>query len=444
MLEHLMVPTGILLSLAPHAFFCYIPFSKQIKFSKKIYFFVFSAIFTVQFFINTLLYYCRVIGVYELFYISLAVCCAAFCVSVKANLRKVLFVFLILATYESVLVATSCLIKAQIYPFIDDSRVYSVPYIITHSLLLLYTSPILYLLLYRYIRPLINLKNVKFWNTLWVIPFTFEITLYIIIGLFEDRLVIYWQYAIVCAILSGGSIIIYYLIAKMLIETDENAGLREHVRMTAHQLILQEEQYKRLNEHIAEIREARHDLRHHLSVIDSYVQTNDIQRLRDYLKDYKCSLPEDSELALCENYAVNAIVNHYIGLARQEGITVTAKLQIPIALNIVDSDLCIVLGNCLENASEACRRMKDGQRYIRLHAEVVGSMLIMTIDNSFDGLVKEKGGIFYSLKRDKSNTEGVGLSSVRAVAQKYRGTVQFTYTATEYRSSIMLQENRVL
>lgn len=443
MLEHLTVPLGILLNLAPHAFFLYVPFSEQIKTSKRSYVIRFSVLLTTQFFINTVLDYFKVVGVYELFYISLAVGCVAFCVSVKTNLLKVLYVALILATYESVLVATSCFIKAQLYPFIDDSRVYSAPYIFTHLLLLLYTSPLLFYLLYRYIRPLIKLQKVKFWNTLWIIPFTFLITLYIFTGLFEEHLVIYWQYAIVCGILAVGSFIIYYLTSKMLIETDENAALREHVRMTARQLILQEEQYESLNEHIAEIRAARHDLRHHLSVIDSYTQANDIEQLRVYLQDYKCSLPEDSELILCENYAANAIASHYTGLAHREGIVVTANLQIPNELHIVGSDLCIVLGNCLENALEACRRMKTGQRYIHLHAEVIGCMLVVTIDNSFDGTVKEKDGIFYSFKRDRANTEGVGLSSVRAVAQKYRGTVQFAHTEAEFRTSVMLQESHL-
>ena len=443
MFEHLTVSLGILLNLAPHALFGYVAFSEQIKFSKRRYLSIFSVTLTTQFLVNTILDYYKVIGVYELFYISLAVCCAVFCVSAKTNLLKVLYVALILATYESVLVAVSCFIKAQLYPFIDDSRIYSAPYILTRFVLLLYTSPLLFFLLYRYIRPLIKLHKVKFWNTLWIIPFTFLITLYIFTGLFEEHLVIFWQYAIVCGILAGGSFIIYYLTSKMLIETDENAALREHVRMTARQLILQEEQYESLNEHIAEIRAARHDLRHHLSVIESYTQANDIEHLREYLQDYKCSLPEDSELILCENYAVNAIANHYTGLARGEGIAVTAQLQIPNELNIVGSDLCIVLGNCLENALEACKRMKTGQRYIHLRAEVIGCMLVVTIDNSFDGIVQENDGIFYSFKRDRANTEGVGLSSVRAVAQKYRGTVQFAYTEAEFRTSVMLQESRL-
>lgn len=443
MFDRLAVPIGILLNLAPYMVFCYYTFSEYIKVSKKRYALFFIIFFSVQFMANAVLDYFALLGVYELFYGSLAMCSIAFYLNVTASPQKVLYVFLLLANYESVIIAASCFIKAQLYPFVDDSQVYSFPYILTRFLLMVYTAPILFYLLLRHIKPLIRLKNVKFWNTLWVIPLTFFITLYIFTGEFEGRLVEKWQYAMVCGTLAIGSFIIYSLIAKMLIETDENAALRENVRMTARQLILQEEQYKSLSEHINEVRSARHDLRHHLSVIDTYVQTNDMEHLKDFLCHYKCSLPEDTELTLCENYTINAIAIYYTGLAHKEGVAVTTHLQIPNEINIVGSDLCIVLGNCLENGLEACRRMITGQRYIHVHSELLGSMLLITIDNSFDGSVIEQNGIFYSFKQGRTLEEGVGLSSVRAVAAKYHGSATFSHTATEFRASVMLQARRL-
>lgn len=95
----------------------------------------------------------------------------------------------------------------------------------------------------------------------------------------------------------------------------------------------------------------------------------------------------------------------------------------------LDNDLCLVFGNLIENAIEACRRMdtsdslnEKSSHFIRLHAHVHYKTLIITMDNSFDGHVTIQNGKYRSSKMDDY---GIGLSSIRSVAGKYDGDVAF-------------------
>ena len=63
-------------------------------------------------------------------------------------------------------------------------------------------------------------------------------------------------------------------------------------------------------------------------------------------------------------------------------------------------------------------------------------MLAVTIDNSFDGKLKKKGDAFMSLKH---KGEGIGTSSVKAIAEKYGGAAQFEPKDNFFQASVMLR-----
>jgi len=226
------------------------------------------------------------------------------------------------------------------------------------------------------------------------------------------------------------------LILYISVHTEREKNMSLRIAFAESRLELQGEQYKMLQSHIAETKQARHDLRHHLSAFKAFIDTGETEKLAEYIGEYENSLPDDTEIVFCENYAVNAILLYYIGMAKSEGIQVAAKLHLPENIGVNDSDLCIVFGNCAENAVEACRKMESGERFIKIDAGLTGDMLTVTIDNSFNGEVREAGGVFMSSKREG---EGVGISSVKAVARKYDGSTKFEAKGDVFQASVMLQ-----
>ena len=178
----------------------------------------------------------------------------------------------------------------------------------------------------------------------------------------------------------------------------------------------------------------RHDLRHHLNVILALAEEENTE-LRNYLQTLIDNIPTASR-RFCENQAVNAIIAHYAMLCRQKDIALSLDLTVPENNpTISDSALCVIFGNLLENAVEACDRMKSGKKFITLNCKIQYDLLVVTMDNSFNGSIKKEGDRFRSSKRDDF---GIGLSSISSVARKAGGNATFRGDGTTFLSSICL------
>ena len=66
-----------------------------------------------------------------------------------------------------------------------------------------------------------------------------------------------------------------------------------------------------------------------------------------------------------EIWAVDALVNYKYLLAVQKNIEMQVEICIPEELNVDTADLCIILGNLLDNAIEAAEKCEKEKR-IRL------------------------------------------------------------------------------
>ena len=168
----------------------------------------------------------------------------------------------------------------------------------------------------------------------------------------------------------------------------------------------------------------------------SYSEDASSEKLTDYIDTLIAEIPTE-QVSYCENAAVNAIVSHYAALAVKNSIELSVKLTVPEHTEqITDSSLCVIFGNLLENGIEACNRMTEGKKFIRLHSRLQYETLTITMDNSFDGAVNKQGERFVSSKR---NELGTGLASVSAMAKKRGGGTSFEADGLVFLSSVYVR-----
>lgn len=221
----------------------------------------------------------------------------------------------------------------------------------------------------------------------------------------------------------------FYLIAASL---NRNARLRQENQF----LSMQQAQYDNLRTAIAETREARHDMRHHFNVLQNLARQKKWESLKKYLSDVQDSIP-DAGLNLCDNTAADSVASHYGLLCRKQGIPFSFELDLPCELPVEEIDLCLVLSNLLENALEASQRTAPSRRQIKVQAYLrSGHMVLLTVENTFDGEVREKEGIFQSSKR---MGEGIGIQSVRRIADKNGGYSHFSHEDGIFCANVMLR-----
>ncbi|MGL9728549.1 sensor histidine kinase [Enterococcus sp. DIV0756] len=190
------------------------------------------------------------------------------------------------------------------------------------------------------------------------------------------------------------------------------------------QLERQSQRFDQLKLSIEQARSSRHDLRHHIAVIERYTEDGDLKGLQAYLKEYLSYLPKENEQPYCQNFAIDVLAHNYLSQAKEAGAELDIKIGLPQRLTIPDSQLCIVFGNIFENALNACKRQKTGKRFIRVRCVTEDNQLVLAVDNSTEPLQRIEAGI--------------GLSSVKAVVEKYNGTLEYQERDGIFQTSVMM------
>lgn len=232
----------------------------------------------------------------------------------------------------------------------------------------------------------------------------------------------------------------YYLAFFTMTAVKETALTQARVQELTAQVRQSEQYYLTLADHIQDVRRMQHDSRHHLRVLNGYVQDGAYGRLKEYLSELTEQAPDTGRLFYCTNYTANILLVFYTDQAKSADIEFGCDAQIPAGLPCTPMDICTILGNALQNATEACSHQAPGEkRYISLLARVVGENLTLEIKNSYDGVVEEQDGRFLSRKEEPGH--GLGLVSIRHVAEKYRGYCMVRWTEREFTLSIVLPLN---
>lgn len=138
-------------------------------------------------------------------------------------------------------------------------------------------------------------------------------------------------------------------------------------RLAAYQGDLIEKHYAEVENIYRQMRGWRHDYHNHIQTLQAYLASGDIQRIGPYLRALGSDLETVDTILKTGNIMVDAILNSKLSLAKREHIAIDATAHVPKELRVSEIDLCVALGNLLDNAMEACFRMEDAQaRFIRV------------------------------------------------------------------------------
>lgn len=239
-------------------------------------------------------------------------------------------------------------------------------------------------------------------------------------------------YIVVCFalfILLGLFYAMFLIIANNL---NKNARLQQENQFLA----MQQSRYDNLKSAIEETRQARHDLRHHFAHLSGMAQDGDLEKMKRYLSEAQNNIP-NLDMRFSENRTVDSVIGHYCTLAHRNEIPFLPKIDLPADIPIGNMDMCLVLSNLLENALEASLRAVQRKPQIVIEIYMHSERLVLIqVQNTFDGEIKEKDGILRSSKR-KGN--GIGIQSVRRIAEKNSGDAVFTYDDGLFTARVMLR-----
>lgn len=190
-------------------------------------------------------------------------------------------------------------------------------------------------------------------------------------------------------------------------------------RIERFQSELIEKQVREIQNMYRQVRGWRHDYRNHIQNMKTQLSEGNYKGLDSYLSQLSDDLDTVDTVVKTGNVMADAILNSKLNTAAKLNVNLNVKANIPENIILSDVELCSLLGNMLDNAVEACSRLPETERFIRIYIGRLKGQLYISVQNSAGKLRREKG-VFLSTKEGE---HGYGLFRIDRVAKKYGGFV---------------------
>lgn len=451
----------------PFHLFAYVPFWNHLRFSKRITAFLLIA--------EQLLY----MGMFLLLvhagfprsqaqFIAIPIYGALFFFFVKMDWGKIAFLYIFTTDYLMTITA----VVSYCGDTLGGFRLFSWQAGILVLILFFLTLPFMLRYICRTSEMVFDIYAPGIWKTIWLLPlFTSVIVMIFTYPAEEPGL----RSLLARILLMLCMFLIYYHILLIIRQFQKQAAAEEQARSLEHLIQIQAGQYAMLQSRMEETKRARHDLRQHWAALKGCIDSGDQDALADYITHYGESLPIDSHRVFCKNYAVDSLLNFYAEKVDRLNISMAVSFQMDQKTMIPEPEFCVLLGNLLENALDACTdyaaqnvcavgeenrtspakaeisaekihigKASAGKNpaepgipcFIRVNARQTGeSMLSLAVDNTCLCPPQMEGEQFRSSKHEGF---GVGTMSVRLIARRYHGDARFEWKDGVFYASVML------
>lgn len=235
--------------------------------------------------------------------------------------------------------------------------------------------------------------------------------------------------ALACAVLLTLAVLAAFLLRRALYNMIDR-------RIERFQSELIEKQVREIQNMYKQVRGWRHDYRNHIQNMKIQLAQGNYAELDSYLDSLADDLTTVDTVIKTGNVMADAILNSKLSVAEKLNIRINVKANIPNNIPLSDVELCAVLGNLLDNAAEACAKLPESDRFMRIYIGCLKNQLYMSVQNSA-GDVKKIAGHYLSTKQSEGE-HGYGIFRIDRVAKKYGGYVNRQNEEGVFATEIMM------
>lgn len=237
-------------------------------------------------------------------------------------------------------------------------------------------------------------------------------------GLYYDQIFSHTEFLILTAL--SMCAVGFYLFGLDRICLEQTKSAQYHAQIAAYRML--EEQY-------GQAERLRHDMKNHVLALTGLLRNREWEKMSEYLDSMRDGGGFGAAEEATGNSAVDALLYQKRQRAENRRIRWLCDVQIPKTCCIQAFDLCVLFGNILDNALEACERMERGggvcydehegaavsEQFIDVQARAVKSCFLLEVRNSVSP-VEECGN-------GRKSRPGIGLMNVRDVVRRYDGVM---------------------
>ena len=198
---------------------------------------------------------------------------------------------------------------------------------------------------------------------------------------------------------------------------------------------IQFEHYAEINRKYEESRRVIHDIKKHLSVLESLTAIKGNKKAGEYREIIENEVDSLFSGFQCSNQILSIIMSQKISVAESEHIKVTTEVEDITFDYINDIDITAIFANLWDNAIEACRKVGSSERFINIIIGRVNDFVVINFENIFDGVINERDGKLLSTKEQH---EGVGVSIIKSSVEKYKGTLVIEHDENIFKAKALI------
>ena len=183
-----------------------------------------------------------------------------------------------------------------------------------------------------------------------------------------------------------------------------------------------------------QLKKFKHDFKNYVIGLGAYIDRNNVPGASEYLDSMKEKFAPGNTIVETGNPALDAMLSTKKAVADSKNIDFNTRIQIPENLNINSADLCVIFGNALDNAIEACERTKRADAVIDVDIAYNANVLYCKIINTSPLPEENKRK---TSKTDKFN-HGFGLENIKTALSKYRSEPAITHFGDKFTLSFIV------
>jgi len=206
-------------------------------------------------------------------------------------------------------------------------------------------------------------------------------------------------------------------------------------------------QYQLMQESVEKVKSIRHDTKMHLAVLRDFIIKGNMGEAIGYINSLLEDIGENEIYSETGNLAFDSIINYKLKDIIKSDIELDMRLQIPPNINMDNADIVTIMGNLLDNSLEAMA--KANEKKIDLTVVLNNGMLLIKVENSFNGVVKyldkwdkkdkiHKRGKKAEIVSLKNCEHGYGLKNIKRSVDKYDGYVKFAHKGNVFSAKILI------
>lgn len=244
--------------------------------------------------------------------------------------------------------------------------------------------------------------------------------------LLERGIIDIYYFVFLCVICTMMYVTTLFLVTRII----TRRRVDEELKYAKELIIKEKENYQMILDYLNQIRTLKHDIRYHIHAL---ANMNESAR-QDYIKFMEEEYRLSEKTVYCDEPSINSLLQEYKDKTDQYGIRFDVNMGIPFKIPVEPLSACVVIGNLLQNALEACLRVEN-EPYIAINARLETDGLRIMVLNSYDGQINTNGRELFTRKK----VGGLGLKSLKRILTREKDEINLAYDEKEFKAFVFME-----